>query len=75
MFNACVSFVQDRPEANKGASVFSVSKKFGFKKSNDVAYLLSFLDIFFQGNIRNIRLYLIRVSCSYHIVTTSNFRL
>ena len=51
MFNACVSFVQNRPEDNKGSSVFSSAsnKKFGFKVSNDVAYVLSFLDIFFQG--------------------------
>lgn len=51
MFNACVSFVQDRHDDNKGSHVFDPLPHFGFKISNDVANVISFLDVFFHGTV------------------------
>jgi hypothetical protein len=52
MFNSCVAFVLDRSISNTGAASCDSSlqvKQRSFKKTNEAAYVVAFLDTFFKS--------------------------
>jgi hypothetical protein len=68
MFNATLAMVEGRLHI-KSTEVFTTPKKVGFALSNDKQYVLSFLDMFFQGNAYKV--ILIKALLSIIICTAS----